>query len=140
MVHHAAQPYGPADWWYVEGRPRSGVLTTLSAVDGSFFMSRFFFVSAVFAPGSYERRGARRFLGSRLVRLGIPGAVDALAIVPGLLYAYCVHCRGYPPMSFPRYFTDVNVGLGDKPTGWGRPLLVGPPVRPPVVQTSGYRF
>ncbi|MFI1733711.1 hypothetical protein ACH40E_31750 [Streptomyces acidicola] len=19
VIHHAAQPYGPADWWYVEG-------------------------------------------------------------------------------------------------------------------------
>ncbi|MFF0680592.1 acyltransferase [Streptomyces tendae] len=121
VLHHAAQPYGPADWWYVEGQPRSGALATLSAVDGSFFMSLFFFVSAVFIPGSYERRGARRFLGSRLVRLGIPVVVGALTIVPGLMYAYFVHYRGYPPMSFPRYFTDVYLGLGDEPAGWSGP-------------------
>ncbi|MGW0762923.1 acyltransferase family protein [Streptomyces sp. NPDC002814] len=121
VVHHAAQPYGPADWWYVEGQPRSGALATLSAVDGAFFMSLFFFVSAIFVPGSYERRGARRFLTGRLLRLGVPLLVGALTIVPGLMYAYYVHYRGYPPISFPRYSTDVYLGLGDKPTGWSGP-------------------
>ncbi|MFJ7237851.1 acyltransferase [Streptomyces olivaceus] len=121
VLHHAAQPYGPADWWYVEGEPRAGALATLSAVDGAFFMSLFFFVSAVLVPASYERRGARRFLTGRLVRLGIPVVVGALTIVPGLMYAYYVHYRGYPPLSFPRYFADVYLGLGDRPAGWSGP-------------------
>lgn len=121
VVHHAAQPYGPADWWYVEGQPRTPALATLSAVDGSFFMSLFFFVSAVLVPGSHRRHGTRRFLKSRLVRLGIPVAVGALTIVPGLMYAYYVHYRGYRSVSFPRYFTDVYLGLGDKPADWTGP-------------------
>ncbi|MGP4090007.1 acyltransferase family protein [Streptomyces sp. KR55] len=121
VVHHAAQSYGPADRWYVEGQPRTGALATLSAVDGAFFMSLFFFVSAVFVPGSYGRRGARRFLTGRLLRLGVPLLVGALTIVPGLMYAYYVHYRGYPPISFPRYFTDVYLGLGDKPADWSGP-------------------
>ncbi|MFJ2610051.1 acyltransferase [Streptomyces sp. NPDC087425] len=121
VVHHAAQPYGPSDWWYVEGQPRTGALATLSAVDGAFFMSLFFFASAVFVPSSYDRRGARAFLKSRLIRLGIPVVVGALTIVPGLLYAYYTHYRGYPPIPFPRYFTDVYLGLGDKPADWTGP-------------------
>ncbi|WP_406148148.1 acyltransferase [Streptomyces sp. NBC_01012] len=121
VVHHAAQPYGPSDWWYVEGQPRNPVLTTLSAVDGAFFMSLFFFVSAVFVPGSYERRGGRSFVNGRLVRLGIPVLVGALTIVPTLMYAYYTHYRGYPPLSFGRYFTDVYLGLGDKPADWTGP-------------------
>ncbi|MEU8706311.1 acyltransferase [Streptomyces sp. NPDC048565] len=121
VIHHAAQPYGPEDWWYVEGQPRTPALATLSAVDGSFFMSLFFFVSAVFVPGSCRRRGFWRFLKGRLVRLGIPVVVGALTIVPGLMYAYYVHYRGYPPISFPRYFLDVYLGLGEKPADWTRP-------------------
>lgn len=121
VVHHAAQPYGPADWWYVDGQPRTGALATLSAVDGAFFMSLFFFVSAVLVPGSYDRRGARRFLTGRLLRLGLPLMVGALTIVPGLMYAYYVHYRGYPPISFPRYFADVYLGVGDKPADWSGP-------------------
>ncbi|KOX45571.1 acyltransferase family protein [Streptomyces ardesiacus] len=121
VVHHAAQPYGPADWWYVEGQPRAGALATLSAVDGSFFMSLFFFVSAVLIPGSCERHGTRRFLRGRFVRLGIPVVVGALTIVPGLMYAYFTHYRGYPPMPFTRYFTDVYLGMGEEPAGWSGP-------------------
>ncbi|MEK8174204.1 hypothetical protein NKH77_50170 [Streptomyces sp. M19] len=41
---------------------RSGALATLSAWDGTFFMSLFFFVSAVFVPASYDRHGGRAFV------------------------------------------------------------------------------
>lgn len=121
VVHHAAQPYGPADWWYVEGQPRNQALATLSAVDGTFFMSLFFFVSAVFVPGSYGRRGGWSFMKGRLLRLGVPVLVGALTIVPGLMYAYYVHYRAYPPIPFGRYFTDVYLGLGDRPSDWTGP-------------------
>lgn len=84
-------------------------------------MSLFFFVSAVFVPGSYERRGAWRFLKGRLIWLGIPLVIGALTIVPGLMYAYYVRYRGYPPISFPYYCTDVYLGLGDKPANWSGP-------------------
>lgn len=121
VVHHAAQPYGPDDWWYVEGQPRHAALGTLSAVDGSFFMSLFFFVSAVLVPGAYERRGARRFLTGRLLRLGVPVVVGALTLVPALMYAYYTHYRGYGPISYPHYFTDVYLGLGERPADWTGP-------------------
>ncbi|WP_203601789.1 acyltransferase family protein [Streptomyces sp. SID9727] len=121
VAHHAAQPYGPADWWYVRDRSHSGALATLSAVNGTFFMSLFFFVSAVFIPASLERRGARRFLTGRLLRLGVPLLVGALTIVPGLMYAYYVHYRGYASISFARYFADVYLGLGDQPADWTGP-------------------
>lgn len=122
VLHHAAQPYGPSDWWYVEGGgSRSPALATLSAVDGAFFMSLFFFVSAVLVPASYERRGARRFVTGRLLRLGVPVVAGALTIVPGLMYAYYVHYRDRPPITFGRYFTEVYLGLGDEPAGWTGP-------------------
>ncbi|MFB9839762.1 acyltransferase family protein [Actinoallomurus acaciae] len=121
VLHHAAQAYGPADWWYVRGQPRNGALATLSALDGAFFMSLFFFVSAVFVPGSYDRRGGWAFFRGRLVRLGIPLVIGALTIVPGLMYAYYRHYRGYPPISYPRYFIDVYLGLGGRPANWSGP-------------------
>lgn len=121
VVHHAAQPYGPADWWYVQGQPQSEALATLATVNGTFFMSLFFFVSAVFVPGSAERRGGWRFLKGRLTRLGIPLVVGALTIVPGLMYAYYVSYRGYPSISFQQYFLDVYLGLGSRPADWTGP-------------------
>ncbi|MGC5396796.1 acyltransferase family protein [Streptomyces sp. DT20] len=121
VAHHSAQAYGPADWWYVEDGPRAGVLATLSALDGAFFMSLFFFVSAYFVPASYSRRGGRSFVRGRLLRLGVPVLAGALTLVPGLMYAYYVHYRGYPEISFPRYFADVYLGLGERPGDWSGP-------------------
>lgn len=121
VAHHSAQAYGPADWWYVEDGPRAGILATLSALDGAFFMSLFFFVSAYFVPASYSRRGGRSFVRGRLLRLGVPVLAGALTLVPGLMYAYYVHYRGYPEISFPRYFADVYLGLGERPGDWSGP-------------------
>lgn len=46
-------------------------------------------------------------------------------IIPGLLYTYYVHCRGYGPISYPRYFTDIYLGLGDEPLDWAGPSWPG---------------
>ncbi|MFJ6436871.1 acyltransferase family protein [Streptomyces sp. NPDC091416] len=121
VAHHAAQAYGPTDWWYVEGEPRSGALATLSALDGTFFMSLFFLIAAYFVPTSYDRRGGWPFVGGRLLRLGVPLSVGALTLVPGLMYAYYVHYRGYPDISFARYFTEVYLGMGERPGDWSGP-------------------
>ncbi|MFF1925940.1 acyltransferase family protein [Streptomyces sp. NPDC058221] len=121
VAHHAAQAYGPADWWYVEGGPRSGALATFSALDGTFFMSLFFFISAYFVPTSYDRRGGWPFVRGRLLRLGVPVLVGALTLVPALMYSYYVHFRGYPDISVSRYFTDVYLGSGEKPADWSGP-------------------
>ncbi|MFG2594442.1 acyltransferase family protein [Streptomyces sp. NPDC048462] len=121
VAHHCAQAYGPADWWYVEAGPRSDFLATLSALDGTFFMSLFFFVSAYFVPASYSRRGGGSFVRGRLLRLGVPVLIGALTLVPALMYAYYTRYRGYPDISFPRYFADVYLGLGERPADWSGP-------------------
>jgi hypothetical protein len=45
-------------------------------------MGAFFFVAGAFLPGSLERKGARRFLAERWVRLGWPPLVFVLLVVP----------------------------------------------------------
>lgn len=57
-------------------------LTIFTLVCQSFFMGLFFFVSAYFMPGSYDRKGAGRFVGDRLLRLGIPLLVYYFVIHP----------------------------------------------------------
>lgn len=118
VAHHVAQAYGPPDWWYFRSDRRTDLLTTFSAVNGAFFMSLFFFVSALLVPGSRDARGSWPFLRGRLCRLGIPLVVGTLTIVPGLMYAYHVAYRDQPPISFPRYYLDVFLGLGERPADW----------------------
>jgi hypothetical protein len=51
-----------------------------------FAMGLFFLMSGLVTPGSLARKGPRRFVRDRLVRLGIPLAVWALAIWPAVVY------------------------------------------------------
>jgi peptidoglycan/LPS O-acetylase OafA/YrhL len=54
----------------------------------SFFMACMFFISGLFVHDSLARRGAGRYLASRIWRLGVPFLVSILAIMPLAYYRY----------------------------------------------------
>jgi surface polysaccharide O-acyltransferase-like enzyme len=54
----------------------------------SFFMACMFFISGLFVHDSLTRRGAGRYLASRVRRLGVPFLVSILAIMPLAYYRY----------------------------------------------------
>jgi hypothetical protein len=87
IAHHTAITYGGAgSWFYREvtdaGSPSSLLLTLFCAVNQSFFMGMFFLLSGYFTPGSLQRKGLRRFLLDRGVRLGVPLLVFGLVLGP----------------------------------------------------------
>lgn len=87
IAHHLAISYGAEGSWYYReaSEPLTQfVLTLFDAVNQSYFMGLFFFISGYFTPGSVDRKGARRFLLDRLVRLGIPLALFAVLVSPYL--------------------------------------------------------
>lgn len=118
VAHHAAQPYGPGDWWYVQGGERAGVLASFTTVNGAFFMSLFFVVSAFLVPAAYDRKGGWVFLKDRMRRLALPLLFGFFVIMPALMYAYYVTYRGYGPISFVDYYLDVYHGGGEHPADW----------------------
>src|SRR3990172_11756033 len=91
VVHHLMVIYsGSGGWPYHEGRQdliTSALGKWFTSVNASYFMGLFLLVSAYFVPGSYDRKGAARFLKDRLIRLGIPLAAYSWIIRPLLLYA-----------------------------------------------------
>jgi glucan biosynthesis protein C len=92
---------GTGSWYYIEGR-EDFVTGALGAwfltVNQAFFMGLFLLVSAYFVPGSYDRKGAGRFLKDRLIRLGIPLALYSFIIRPLLGYLDPVRFpNGRPP-------------------------------------------
>jgi glucans biosynthesis protein C len=96
IFHHSAIAFGAAGgWYYVTNETTSGTLQLLlsaqMAVNQAFFMSLFFFVSALFMPASYDRKGFRKFVSDRLVRLGIPLLFYVLVIHPILVYFILKH-------------------------------------------------
>jgi surface polysaccharide O-acyltransferase-like enzyme len=84
VIHHAALAYSHIPlWYYSEPTDASGtLLDILLILDQSFFMGAFFLIAGLFVPGSYERKGARRFLRDRLVRLGVPLLLFAVVLRP----------------------------------------------------------
>jgi glucan biosynthesis protein C len=80
---------GTGSWYYTEGREDfiTGALGAwFLTVNQAYFMGLFLLVSAYFVPGSYDRKGAGRFLKDRLIRLGIPLALYSWIIRPLLAY------------------------------------------------------
>jgi len=90
ILHHLMIIYaGTGSWLYTEGRQdfASGALGTwFQVVNQAYFMGLFLLISAYFVPGSYDRKGAGRFLKDRLIRLGIPLAVYSWILSPLLVY------------------------------------------------------
>ena len=54
---------------------------------GFFLIALLFLVAGLLTPGSYDRKGSRRFVTDRLLRLGVPFAVYVFLVQPVLVYA-----------------------------------------------------
>jgi glucans biosynthesis protein C len=91
IFHHTAIAFGASGgWYYMTPSGTTGLtqmlLSAQMAINQAFFMSLFFFISALLMPASYDRKGFRKFLKDRLVRLGIPLIVYIFVIHPTLVY------------------------------------------------------
>jgi len=96
IFHHSAIAFGAmGGWYYVTPNATTGAvqfaLSLFLAVNQAFFMSLFFFVSALLMPASFDRKGFGTFMKDRLVRLGIPLLFYTLLIHPTLKFAAAMH-------------------------------------------------
>ena len=86
LVHACVTYSGIGSWFYKEPAALDIgarlVFALYETFSQAFFMGILFFVAAVLAPGSYDRKGFGRFLGERLFRLGIPTLVFMLILSP----------------------------------------------------------
>jgi surface polysaccharide O-acyltransferase-like enzyme len=90
IMHHTFITYGaPGGWYYAEKTTHAGAIipmTLFVAVNQAFFMGFFFFLSAYFTESSYHKKGAARFIGDRLKRLGIPLIFYSFVLSPVLSF------------------------------------------------------
>lgn len=109
VLHHAAVVYSPLPAWpYHEpgSGPTAVLLLLFVAVNQLWFMSAFFAISGLFAPGSVDRKGARAFSLERLRRLGIPLLVFVVLVSPLL------SLHDYPAGTSPwRWLVDTSAPL-----------------------------
>jgi len=78
-----------------------------------FFMALLFFISGVFVWPSLERKGARRFLRDRVIRLGLPFMVAAALIAPLAYYPTYLQTGGRGAAGFWQQWRS----LGNWPAG-----------------------
>jgi hypothetical protein len=88
IVAHAAMTYGAVGTWVYEEPLLSdvaeGVLGFLVGVGVMFGLGLFFLIAGMLTTGPLIRDGPRRFLASRVWRLGVPLAAYALVVWPVL--------------------------------------------------------
>jgi peptidoglycan/LPS O-acetylase OafA/YrhL len=119
MLHLSVTYGGAGSWYYKEGRPDAISFVVLSWHNGAsqaFFMGFLFMISGYFTPASYDRKGPRRFLIDRLLRLGIPLLCYDFIINPLLAYPL-IKARAW---DFDRsyreflamYYTEFHIGTG----------------------------
>jgi glucans biosynthesis protein C len=121
ILHHTAITYGGSgSWYYVEGRDSlfaKALLTMFTAVNQSFFMGLFFFISGWVTPASFDRKGPVRFMKDRVVRFGIPLLVFMILFDPQLWYVSSGYEGSFPDFVKERVWPQPLVGLVSFDTG-----------------------
>lgn len=121
ILHHTAITYGGSgSWYYVEGRDSllaEALLTMFTAVNQSFFMGLFFFISGWVTPASFDRKGPVRFMKDRVVRFGIPLLVFMIVIDPLLWYVSSGYDGSFPDFVKERVWPQPLLGLTSFETG-----------------------
>jgi len=118
LVHLSITYGGEGNWYYKEitrpDLPTGMVLTFHNATCQSFFMGCMFLLAGYFTPASFDRKGPRKFLLDRVVRLGVPMLLYDLVIHPFLIYWLARY--GVYKLSFGQwaasYYTSFHPGRG----------------------------
>jgi hypothetical protein len=112
ILAHAAMSYGAAGTWIYEedslSRPLATVLSVLVGAGVMFVLGLFFLIAGMLTSGPLHRRGPRRFLVSRLGRLGIPVLAYALVVWPVLQW-WIDEVRGEAP-TLPTFYRQEFSG------------------------------
>jgi glucans biosynthesis protein C len=131
LLHHLMITYaGTGDWYYTERQPdfaTKALGAWFCATNQAYFMGLFLLISAYFVPGSYDRKGAGRFLKDRLIRLGIPLAIFSWVINPLFVYVGLVLSQGlHMPLwrFFPAEYFKTEPLIGAGPLWFVEVLLI----------------
>ncbi|MGZ4939400.1 MAG: acyltransferase family protein [Halobacteriota archaeon] len=119
VLHHIAIVYGMVGAFYYYEPPYNdplafAVLAVFAAFNQAYFMGLLFLISGYFSPGSLDRKGPRRFVRDRLIRLGIPLVVFFFVLNPIAaigLYEMPASLSGITtPLTWQDYPTLLGIG------------------------------
>lgn len=110
---------GSGTWFYIEEVHNIAVnvlFTIYNTVCQSFFMGLFFFISAYFTVPSYNKKGCKKFLKDRAVRLFIPLSIFYFILHPTTVFFVEKMYKNNPVSYFDYMYNSIvnidNVGFG----------------------------
>jgi hypothetical protein len=106
------------------------IFAVFTSIGALFLMGLFFLISGLLTPAALERKGVRRFVNDRLLRLGVPFALFTLLLWPLTIYAirepflhrgsywwWFIHADGFPDNG-PLWFIGVLLIYSLGYAGW----------------------
>lgn len=111
ILHHTVIAYGaPGGWYYTQKTTLMGAIipmTVFVSVNQAFFMGFFFFLSALFVPSSYDKKGPVKFVTDRLLRLGIPLVFYSFVLSPFLSFISYKWAEGHD-VTYAQYLSGFD--------------------------------
>lgn len=109
LVHTAVTYSGIGGWYYIENKSvdtlSTVVLGMINTFSQAYFMGLLFFIAGYFIPGSFDRKGAGRFIKDRLFRLGLPVAIYIFIINPFIEYYLLGTLVNNTPYTLGQYYS-----------------------------------
>ena len=114
-------------WYYKEPARVDGVSAvaffTFEAHCQAFFMGLLFLLAGYFVPDAFDRKGCRRFLRDRFIRLGVPSLVYIFIIQP-VLQHFLLHFGDSFLGYYRGYLLSGDVFTGSGPMWFALALLI----------------
>ena len=128
VAFHTAITYSHiGSWYYAEpgqlDKSSAVIFLGFEAHCQAFFMGLLFLLAGYFVPGAYDRKGFRKFLGDRFVRLGVPTLIYMFVVQPVLqhfLLEYGPNFTAY----YRNYILSGAVLAGSGPMWFALALLI----------------
>lgn len=128
MMHVAVTYSGLGSWYYKEVHSLDlfsrHFFEFFQSHLQAYFMSLFFMIAAYFVPRSLEKKGAKKFIQDRLIRLGIPTLIYMLIINPIVMQISYSYGADIPWGGFKNYMTSFAFISGTGPMWFALVLLI----------------
>lgn len=129
VVFHTAITYSHiGSWYYSDPKPAdevsSFVFLTLEVHSQAFFMGLLFLLAGYFVPGAFDRKGFRRFMADRFVRLGVPSLLYIFVIQPFLIHYLLQAGKGSMAGYYRAYLASGDWLSGGGPMWFAIALLI----------------
>jgi fucose 4-O-acetylase-like acetyltransferase len=119
IAHHTCQAYSGANAWVYHDQQQAPWLQNFLAVNMTFFMALFFFISGYFLPAAADKRSARNFVANKANHLLFPTLYLIVLIVPVYFYIADWTMERTKLSFFTYYFSDYwGMGRFSYEHGW----------------------